>query len=259
VQYKKKVDTHLEECSKCREELEQLRQLVSGMEEHKEVFSSPHIEPGKLVIFDEETETLNPEEAAGIVKHLQSCSSCSEELQTLRRANLELEALERRVEPKPAREVSVWHKILTSLWWLVHKPAFAYAIVILLAYPAARWLIPKLSPVEVYVLSEQTRTPQEPIRVLRGELDEEVKLRIPYWPDVENQRYDLRIVNESGATVLMIQNFTNFEDQGFFRLDLNAKYLPDGEFFLIVKEISREDSTKFEETRFPFRLVTEEE
>ena len=140
----------------------------------------------------------------------------------------------------------------------MRRPAFAYLIIILLAYPAAKWLLPRLSPADVYVLSEQTRTPQEPTQVLRSEKEEEITLRVPYWPGLAGRRYQLRIEDESGLSLVVLQNFSDFGDRGYFYLDLSVKYLPDGRYFLIVKEISKEDAGVFEETRFPFMLITAE-
>jgi len=255
----RKVEAHLKDCPTCRQELREIRSLSSGVKEHKEIFAANHIEPEKLVTFAEEPETLTPEDAAAVVKHLQSCPACHQEIQTLKRANLEMEAHQKEQKAGFAEEASAWKRAVERLIWLVRKPAFAYLIIILLAYPAARWLMPRLSPAEVYSLIEQTRAPQKPTQVLRSAEEEEVRLRVPYWPDLEARRYELRIEIESGLSVFTVQNFSGFGDQGFFYLDLNVRYFSDAVYFLIVKEISKEDASVFEETRFPFRLVTAED
>ena len=257
----KKVEAHLKECPKCQKELEELRWLSSGVKELGEVSASPHIESEKLVIFAEEPETLNPDEVTAIEKHLQSCSLCHEELQTLKRANLELEALEKKEKPKFAKKVSVWEKISERLIWLVKKPAFAYIIVLLLAYPAGRWLFyksppsPEVASEIVYLLSEQTRITGEPTSVLRSDKDKQVRVAIPFWPDLENQSYELMINSESGETIFAIKDFTDFGDQGFFQLVLNTDFFPDDRYILILKEINKKDSTIFSETYFPFQII----
>ena len=129
----KKVEAHLKECPKCQKELEELRWLSSGVKEHKEVFASPHIESEKLVIFFEEPETLATEERTTIERHLPSCPTCYEELQTLKRANLELAALEKKEEPKFVKEATDRERISERLTWLFRKPPFAYIIVFILA------------------------------------------------------------------------------------------------------------------------------
>jgi len=257
----KKVEAHLKECPECQKELEELRWLSSGVKGHKEVFVSPHIESEKLVLFSEEPETLNPDEAAAILKHLQSCPLCHEELQTLKSANLELEALEKKEKPKLIKEASLWERLTERLIWLVKKPAFAYIIVLLLAYPAGRWLLyksppsPKVASERVYLLSEQTRITAEPTSVFRAEKDKAVRVSIPFWPDLEKQSYELVINSESGETIFAIRDFTDFGDQGFFQLVLNTDFFPDDRYILILKEINKKDSTIFSETYFPFQII----
>ncbi|MGB2804433.1 MAG: zf-HC2 domain-containing protein [Candidatus Zixiibacteriota bacterium] len=265
----KKVEAHLKECPKCQKELEELRWLSSGVKEHKEVFASPHIESGKLVIFFEEAETLATEERTTIERHLQSCPLCHEELQTLKRANLELAALEKKEEPKFVKEASVWERISERLTWLVRKPAFAYIIVVLLAYPAGRWLfspsqpgmppVPKVACERVYVLSEQTRVTAEPISVFRSSEDKEVRVGIPFWTDLDNHSYDLRINDESGQTIFTVKDFTDFGDQGFFQLLLNTDSIPDGRYNLILRETNKRDPATFSETYFPFQITKAKE
>jgi hypothetical protein len=262
---KSKVEEHLRNCPKCQKEIEEIRWLSSGVKEQEEVYASVHIEPEKLVIFAEEPKSLNPDEITFIEKHLSSCSECYEELQTLKRANLELEALERIKITKPAKEVSVWEKTTAGLIWLVRKPALAYFIILLLAYPAARWLfrpsqsgtppIPLVSSEKVYVLSEQTRETTEPASVFRDSKDKSIRLSIPFWADLDNQSYELVINTEKNQTIFDYKNFTDFGNQGFFQLVLNTDSIPDGRYVIIVKEKNRKDPTIFSETRFPFQIV----
>lgn len=257
----KKVEAHLKECPECQKELEELRWLSSGVKELGEVFVSPHIESEKLVIFSEEPETLNPDEATAIEKHLQSCSLCHEELQTLKSANLELKTLEKKEKPKFAKEASVWERITERVIWLIRKPAFAYIIVLFLAYPAGRWLFyksppsPKIASETVYLLSEQTRITAEPTSVFRTDKDKTVRVVIPFWPDLENQSYELKVNSESGETIFAIKDFTDFGDQGFFQLVLNTDSIPDGRYILILRETNKKDPAIFSETYFPFQII----
>ncbi len=262
---KSKVEEHLRECPKCQKELEETKWLSSGVKELGKVYASLHIEPEKLVIFAEEPKSLNPDEITFIEKHLSSCSECHEELQTLKRANLELEAQERIKKTKPAKEVSVWEKTTAGLSWLVRKPALAYFIILLLAYPAARWLlrpsqsgmppIPIVSSEKVYVLSEQTRETTEPASVFRDSKDKSIRLSIPFWADLDNQSYELLINTERDQTIFDYKNFTDFGSQGFFQLVLNTDSIPDGRYVVIVKEKNRKDPTIFSETHYPFQII----
>jgi hypothetical protein len=262
---KKLVEDHLKVCSRCQKELEEIKLLYSGVKELGEVFASPHVETEKLVLLAEEPESLIPDEITAMVKHIQSCPECFAELQTLKSANLELEALEGKKKRKFTREASWGDKIAERLIWLVRKPALAYIIVLLLAYPAARWLIgpsqprvtsvPKVVSEKVYLLSEQTRVTAEPTSVFRSNKEKRVRIGIPFWPDLEKQSYELKISTEAGQTIFAVKDFTDFGNQGFFQLILNTDSIPDGRYILILRETNRKDPASFSETNFPFQIL----
>ena len=261
----KKVEAHLNECADCRKELGEIKWLSSGVKEHNEVIKSSHIESERLVVFSEEPESLDPDEATAIENHLRSCPSCYEELQTLKRASLELEALDRKEKSKLVQRSTVWEKVSERLIWLVRKHVFAYIIIILLVYPAGRWLfrssqpgtpsIPKVASEKVYLLSEQTREATEPISVFRNSKDKQVRVGVPFWVDLENESYELVINTESGQTIFSIKDFTDFGNQGFFQLALNTDSILDGRYILIIRETNKKDSTIFSETHFPFQII----
>ena len=261
----KKVEAHLKECPMCQRELGELGWLSSGVKQVGKAEKSLHIESDKLVTFAEEPEKLSQEQKANIEEHLQSCPLCSSELQTLNSVNLELERQEKEAERKLIKEPSVLEKITEKLVWLLCKPAFAYMIVLLLAYPAARWLfapsgpevssIPQVAPERIYVLSEQNRTLAEPVSVFRNKEDKLVRVGIPFWPDLDNYSYELVIKDESSEIVFIIKDFTDFGEQGFSQLVLNTDSFPDSRYILTINEIDKENSELSSETNFPFRIV----
>ena len=259
----RKVEEHLKGCSRCQRELKELSWLYSGIAQVGKAEKSFHIESDKLVLFAEEPEKLSQEQLTSIKEHLQSCPLCYEQLQTLRNVNLELEEQEKK-KLKFIKELSVFEKIGERLFWLLRKPAFAYVIVVLLAYPAARWLfapselqilIPKVAPEKVYVLSEQNRITAEPISVFRNKEDKLVRIGIPFWPDLDNYSYEFVIKNESGESIFTSRGFTDFGEQGFFQLALNPDSFSDGSYVLTIKEIDKKNPEVFSETNFPFRIV----
>jgi len=262
----KQVEAHLKECPECRKELEEIIFLSSEVKVNSEVFASPHIESERLVLFCEEPKSLSPDESISIERHLRSCLYCYEELQTLKRANLELKSLERETKPKLVKEASVWEKISERLIWLVRKPVLAYIIVILLAYPAASWLlrspksgesiVPKVAFEKVYMLSEQTRTTVEPTSVFRKTKDILVRVVIPFWADIENESYNLAINDENSKSILAIKDFTDFGNQGFFQLVLNTDSISDGRYTLVVWGTNKKDPAISSETNFPFQIIT---
>jgi hypothetical protein len=261
----RKVEAHLKVCPKCQKELEEIKWLSSEVKAVGEISASPHIQSEKLLSFTEEPERLSPDERVSIEKHIKSCASCYKEMQTLKSVNLELQAKEKEEKPEFAKKSSFAEKIAESLVWLVRKPVFAYVIAILLAYPAARWLlrqpqssIPPVAPEKVYMLSEQTRTPAKPTIVLRDKNDRLIRIDIPFWPDLDNNSYELMIKAQNGQTIFEIKSFAEFGSQGISQLVLNSDSFSDGSYILIVKEINRKDPTLSSQTNFPFRITKEE-
>ncbi|MGB2770675.1 MAG: hypothetical protein WBC88_13200, partial [Candidatus Zixiibacteriota bacterium] len=119
--------------------------------------------------------------------------------------------------------------------------------------------VPKVACERVYVLSEQTRVTAEPISVFRSSEDKEVRVGIPFWTDLDNHSYDLRINDESGQTIFTVKDFTDFGDQGFFQLLLNTDSIPDGRYNLILRETNKRDPATFSETYFPFQITKAKE
>lgn len=256
------VEAHLKMCPKCQKELEEIKWLSSGVKAVGGISGLPHIQSEKLLLFIEEPENLSPDEKATIEKHIESCASCYKEIQTLKSANLELEAQEKEKKPASAKGISFAERITETLIWLVRKPAFAYLIIVLLAYPAARWLlrqpqppVPPVSPEKVYMLSEQTRTPAKPTVVLRDKNDRLIRLDIPLWPDLDNNSYELMIKAENGQTIFETKSFAEFGSQGIFQLVLSGDSFSDGGYVLIVKEKNKKDPSISSETNFPFQII----
>lgn len=262
---KNEVEAHLAMCSKCQKELEELRWVSSGMKKIGQTSPLSHIPPEKLVVFLEEPQSLTPDEKRTIEKHLKSCGSCRDQLQTLKSANLELEALEEEQKPRPAMEASLWQRITQTLVWLVRKPAFAYAIVILLAYPALRWVLQQPEPTlpsviseKVYLLSEQTRLTAKPILLLPSNKERFIRLGIPFWPNLDNYSYQIAIKDESGRILFEMKDFVDFGNQGLFELALNTDSFGDGTYILVIKETNKKDPSSSSETVFPFQITHKE-
>ncbi len=262
---KNEVEAHLAMCPKCRKELEELRWVSNGMKEIARTSLLSHIPPEKLVVFLEEPQSLTPDEKKTIEKHLKSCGSCRDQLQTLKSANLELEALEEEQKPRPAMQASLWQRITQTLIWLVRKPAFAYAIVILLAYPALRWILQQPQPTfpsviseKVYLLSEQTRLTAKPTPLLRSDKERFIRLSVPFWPNLDTYSYQIAIKNEGGRTLFEMKDFVEFGSQGLFQLALNTDSFGDGAYVLVIREKDKKDPSSSSETLFPFQITHKE-
>jgi len=87
-----------------------------------------------LLRFETEPGRLPAAERRAVEEHLARCASCNDELAALRR--FDFTALEPKVAASPAPSFAEW------LRRLVLHPAFAYAIVLLLLYPALEGRLP---------------------------------------------------------------------------------------------------------------------
>jgi hypothetical protein len=120
------------------------------MEERKFSMATEHIEPEKLVIFAESKSELHESEIDAIERHLQRCSNCQEELDTLLRVERDLgrtQSLFSRLKyylghaaskrpfqsPSASRERSG-----TTIKKPLLRPVFVYILLLALLYPA--WL-----------------------------------------------------------------------------------------------------------------------
>jgi hypothetical protein len=126
---------HYPGCAECAEELHAWTELEASLH----TFGAAHPEPAALLRFEERAADLAPPERARIEAHLARCASCRDELRSLRAFPFEDTAATsggaRRSRP-PARRSRIGR-----VRSVVLHPAFAYAVVALLAWPAAQSLL----------------------------------------------------------------------------------------------------------------------
>jgi hypothetical protein len=126
---------HYPRCAACAEEVRAWTELEASLH----AFGAAHPEPAALLRFEERAADLAAQERARIESHLARCASCRDELRSLRAFPFESTAAtggsSRRSRP-PARRSRIGR-----VRSLVLHPAFAYAVVVLLAWPAAQSLL----------------------------------------------------------------------------------------------------------------------
>jgi hypothetical protein len=126
---------HYPLCLDCAEEVRAWTELEASLQG----FGAAHPEPTALLRFEERAADLAAAERARIEAHLARCASCRDELRSLRAFPFESTAAtgggSRRSRP-PARRSRIGR-----VRSVVLHPAFAYAVVALLAWPAAQSLL----------------------------------------------------------------------------------------------------------------------
>ncbi len=120
---------HYARCAECSAE-------VRAWTELHLLLQPPAAHPAEelLLRFETERDRLPAAERRAVEEHLVRCASCNDELAALRR--FDFTALEPKVAASPAPSFAEW------LRRLVLHPAFAYAIVLLLLYPALEGRLP---------------------------------------------------------------------------------------------------------------------
>jgi len=120
---------HYARCAECSAE-------VRAWTELHLLLQPPAAHPAEelLLRFETEPGRLPAAERRAVEEHLARCPSCNDELAALRR--FDFTALEPKVAASPAPSFAEW------LRRLVLHPAFAYAIVLLLLYPALEGRLP---------------------------------------------------------------------------------------------------------------------
>lgn len=92
-----------------------------------------------LLAFEDAPGTLPATRRAALEAHLGRCRSCADELRALRRMDVS-SVEERAAEPAGGRRPGLG-RLLSGLWGLARHPALAYALVLLLLYPALRGVL----------------------------------------------------------------------------------------------------------------------
>ena len=270
---RKKVEAHLKVCSICEKSLKEVRWISESMEKYKSILPEEHIDPENLVIYAESKEELAHSQVAEIERHLEACTDCKTELDTLLKVEADLkesgsffftlrEALGRLLS-KPIVHLppTTGRPIGGGFGRVVLKPAFAYILVLLLLYPAwlglrEIFLKPEAPNVRTFRLEEKLtfRGPahrEEEIVVLPSDEVIHVVFSIPVADLI--LQYDLDLFFEENL-VLAQKDIKAVDNQGNFSVFLAAKSLKDGQYKVKVTERHPGDPQHLQEYLFSFQL-----
>jgi hypothetical protein len=127
---------HYPGCAECSAEVRAWTEVVALLRESAPSGNGAHPEPALLLRYEERDAALPAAQRTEIERHLASCATCREELLSLR--SFPFEVLAVRPADPPRHETIAW---LSRLRALVLHPAFAYALVALLLWPAGLTLM----------------------------------------------------------------------------------------------------------------------
>jgi hypothetical protein len=128
---------HYPACAECSAELRAWSELEAQLRGEA---GSAHPDEEVLLHYEQSPDSLGTAERTRVATHLAACRSCADELAALR--SFDFEVLAPAPAPAPARELaSILAGLGERLRGLVLHPAFAYAVVLALLYPTARWVL----------------------------------------------------------------------------------------------------------------------
>jgi hypothetical protein len=198
---------------------------------------------------------LSPEELVSLA------ASSRQDLSHVPEADREIVSILRAVESDEALRQTSWLRTVRRFLdpILSLSPAWAYLLVLLLAYPAYRGLRP-LGLEEPKVLTQPValgdlaRASSGEAGLVRAGADTVVTLFVPVDPAY---RYALAIRSESGRTLYRTENASPFDGIGTFALLLPAGSFGAGRYEILVEELGRSSATPLNVYQFTFSIERE--
>lgn len=202
----------------------------------------------------EKASELSPEELLGLA------SSPRQDLSHITEADRQILSILRAVEAEEARRGASWLGRLRGFGdkALSMSPAWAYLLVLLMAYPAYRGLTgasegPRVLK-EPVALGDLARTPSGEAGLVRAGADTVVTIFVPVDPAY---RYALAIEDQSGRPVYRADDASPFDGIGTFAVLLPAGSLPPGRYEILVDELEGSASDPLNVYRFTFSMEQE--
>ncbi len=203
----------------------------------------------------EETPGLSPEELLGLA------ASARQDLSHVPEADREIVAILRAVSAEEASREASWLAKLRGFGdrTLSMSPAWAYLLVLLLAYPAYRGLTPgsERGPrllSQPVALGDLARASSGEAGLVRSGADTVVTIFVPVDPAY---RYALAIEDESGRIVYRAADASPFDGIGTFAVLLPAGSLPPGHYEILVDELEGSAPAPLNVYRFTFSMEPE--
>jgi hypothetical protein len=268
------VENHLERCSECRDLLEQARAMEPlGQVEPDELLE--HVQAQHLELFATDRRSMQPEVAAWVGEHVESCAVCGDAVRILERS-----AGESIDEAQPQEYRVRYATEKPSFWTLLGKTilhpaaAAAYLVIIALMIPAYRMIVDRPTveqrldgarnwggAVDLEVLSSALRGDESAVVLNVGAEQPVVPLGVEFEIPVEitpTTPIVFEVSSEADAVVwseeIEAANVErNLNHSGIVTLLLPASSFPPGSYRLKVSRSDRPGSRALLEA--PFRIA----
>lgn len=250
------VELHTTVCEECRRTLA-LMQKLSSDREWSERESHPHPTSELLQSYYEDPARLSIATREAIEAHLAQCAECTYEIDFLK--GLE-SALPAELTAQTKRTKS---KAPFPLWLSRPLPAFSLAAalvgVILVAFLQLGTQTKGRTSdqaTQVYSLRALTRGQGLDVSIPRTGRSQIVRVALPIAGGRDNMDYRIRTRDERETTEFANVVGSDRSHPDRIVVDLDTEQLPDGRYFVVLTEISRDVAADSTVRRFPFELIT---
>ena len=260
------VEKHLESCASCKQELGKMKWISEGFQSTEAIKGTKHINSVLLTIYSENKKELNKNTVERIEDHLSVCDSCTKELEILKNISY---------SSKRNAEISFFGalgRFAESFFsGKIIKPVFAYAMVLLLLYPAwlgifkrsgnEKGIVKPISIEKSFVLQPaDQRSVTEHTNIIQLQKSSELftlSFNIPVSGEGEFT-YDAHIVNDSNEKVWHEENIKPIDLYGSMIILCNQKFFSEGIYTLYLNEKNKNKSKILNVYKYAFKIQMNE-
>ena len=250
-------------CQECLQDLRTIA-LLSGKNPSQVINQYEEIHSSILELYYTGNPEIDDKLKARIARRLETCSVCSYDLQFLRELE---EELRHSVSRRPGSRLSGFLGEAGSfLWALVQKPAFAYALALIVIIPSVYLItrpagqpLHKVAPFEIksFELSEQMRSGGSIPEIYRQGETAYIGLTLPFYHLSAENEYQFAIKNLAQSSTQPTDIYADFSTPRKIKLVVNTTPLIDGIYALTLSEISKSNRSDTSRVSYQFRIVTE--
>ena len=260
-----RVEQHLAECSSCRERVRVILALLGFADDTSGERSDHRLSSNDVIQYYLGSELLDDATRGRIESAMESDPNLSFDLKLLRETETDLRRITDRQKSPELRERS---GIMHSVWRTVRTPVFAYAVLLLAAYPAGRWLYDRVVSGDsqtntafsgqAFTLREMSRATDATVTVYRTHAEAAVLLELNYYHIPAEKQYRFTVGTPDGSRINDVELISNLAEPGRIHLLINSSSLDDGTYFLKLVESGLPPDVSVNEVHYPFELITED-
>jgi hypothetical protein len=253
------VEAHVEECDACRKSLALMMTLGGGLA--PDPYRSGHVTPERLARYYHSEGSIPDRDADAIARHLDTCERCGGEYRFLTGLAAELSTAGA-IDPMRSSPGPSWQAVRQFF----ARPIVAWAVVVLLAYPALSWMVARVRPTgrrsyteavgPAYRLRESRRGAENLLNITRTADQPLLQLVVPMYALPDEMDYRFEFSSASGEPVRP-QAIASFATAGEIDLLVDASMFDDGIYTLTVVETQKGAPAPHASKTYSFKLVTQ--